>query len=132
MASKACTLVLLFAAALLHTGHAGGDPVPCELEDIRVSSVLTGRRVLNVPQHEVTVENLCSCPQSGVVMSCNLGEVKAVILDTTKIRLLNREEGLCLINSGWPIFNGKPITFTYAAKTPLDFTLYNASPECRA
>ncbi|XP_048573978.1 uncharacterized protein LOC125554470 [Triticum urartu] len=132
MVSKTCILVLLFVAALLHTGHAGGDPGPCELEDIRVSSVLTGRRVLNVPQHEVTVENLCSCPQSGVVMSCNLGEVKAVILDTTKIRLLNREDGLCLINSGWPIFNGKPITFTYAAKTPLDFTLYNASPECPA
>ncbi|XBH83659.1 uncharacterized protein LOC119295237 [Triticum dicoccoides] len=131
MASKTCILVLLFVAAL-HTGHAGGNPGPCQPEDIRVSSVLTGRRVLNVPQHEVTVENLCSCPQSGVVMSCNLGEVKAVILDTTKIRLLNREDGLCLINSGWPIFNGKPITFTYAAKTPLDFTLYNASPECRA
>ncbi|KAF7001511.1 hypothetical protein CFC21_017168, partial [Triticum aestivum] len=69
-------------------------------------------------------------PAERLVMSCNLGEVKGVILDTTKIQLLNREEGLCLINIGWPIFNGKPITFTYAAKTPLDFTLYNASPEC--
>ncbi|XP_044948454.1 TPD1 protein homolog 1-like isoform X2 [Hordeum vulgare subsp. vulgare] len=114
------------------TGHAGGDPGPCSLEDIRVSSALTGRLVLNVPEHSVTVENACKCPQRGVVMFCNLGEVKAVISDTTKLRLLNREQGQCLINSGWPIFNGKPITFTYASKTPLEFTLENASPECRA
>nr|BAK06397.1 predicted protein [Hordeum vulgare subsp. vulgare] len=132
MAFKACILILLFLAALLHTGHAGGDPGPCSLEDIRVSSALTGRLVLNVPEHSVTVENACKCPQRGVVMFCNLGEVKAVISDTTKLRLLNREQGQCLINSGWPIFNGKPITFTYASKTPLEFTLENASPECRA
>ncbi|KAI4963519.1 hypothetical protein ZWY2020_011430 [Hordeum vulgare] len=115
MAFKACILILLFLAALLHTGHAGGDPGPCSLEDIRVSSALTG-----------------GCAAEGVVMFCNLGEVKAVISDTTKLRLLNREQGQCLINSGWPIFNGKPITFTYASKTPLEFTLENASPECRA
>ncbi|XP_048528721.1 uncharacterized protein LOC125508159 [Triticum urartu] len=130
MASKACILILLLVAALLHTGHASGDAGPCQLEDIRVSSVLTGRRVLNVPEYSVTVENTCSCAQAGVVMYCNLGEVKAVISDTTKLRLLSRKQGHCLINSGWPIFNGKPITFTYAAKTQLDFTLDNASPEC--
>lgn len=159
MASKACILILLFVAALLHTGtqeqcntwsssqfnltdpwilcavdvstgHAIGDAGPCQLEDIRVSSVLTGRLVLNVPEYSVTVENTCSCPQGAVVMYCNLGEVNAVIPDTTKLRLLSRKQGHCLINSGWLIFKDKPITFTYAAKTQLDFTLDNASPEC--
>ncbi|KAF7071023.1 hypothetical protein CFC21_076444 [Triticum aestivum] len=130
MASKACILVLLFVAALLHTGHAIGDAGPCQLEDIRVSSVLTGRLVRNVPEYSVTVENTCSCPQGAVVMYCNLGEVNAVIPDTTKLRLLSRKQGHCLINSGWLIFKDKPITFTYAAKTQLDFTLDNASPEC--
>uniref|UniRef100_A0ACD5X8W3 Uncharacterized protein n=1 Tax=Avena sativa TaxID=4498 RepID=A0ACD5X8W3_AVESA len=133
--SKAAStlMILLSVAALLLTCYAAGNDEPsCRLEDIRFTTAATGRVVRGQPEHKVTVENLCSCPQQGVVVYCDADALAASAgpVDRTKIRVLDKKGGLCLVDSGLEMFKGKPVTFTYASRKTLEFTLYDATPRC--
>jgi hypothetical protein len=93
------------------------------MEDIHFTTAATGRVVGGQPEQEVTVENLCSCPQRGVVVYCDADVLaRAGPVDSTKISVLEKDEGLCLVDSGWLMFKGKPVTFTYASNKTLVFT----------
>lgn len=105
-----------------HEGDAGAEKEPCQLSDIHISTVSTGT------EHKVTIDNQCSCPQSGVVVSCPDGVPSGV--DRTKIRLVDSNGHLCLVDNGWQIAKGSPVTFTYASSKALEFTIYNATPRC--
>uniref|UniRef100_A0A0D9XSB7 Uncharacterized protein n=1 Tax=Leersia perrieri TaxID=77586 RepID=A0A0D9XSB7_9ORYZ len=125
MAVKA-TILSLFLAALLCHVHAG-ETTGCELSDIHVSVQKTGKLVEGQPEYRVTVDNTCPCPQSTVTVHCaGLSTVEPV--DRSKISVIDNKN--CIIAGGHGIFNGAPVTFTYAWKTPQDFAVVSARPQC--
>ena len=98
--------------------------------DLQISTVRTGKIVSGQPEYDVTISNQCSCPVSGVMLSCPDGLSSMEAVDSTRIHMVDNKGMLCLLYNGWPISKGSPVTFTYAWKATLDFTLYNATPRC--
>ncbi|XP_062224575.1 TPD1 protein homolog 1-like [Phragmites australis] len=128
MAYGAKATILLFLAALIgfhvQAGNAQGG---CQLSDIVITQKNTGKVVEGQAQYRVTIENKCSCSQANVKVRC-FGVHSVEPVDKSKIRPMDSE--LCIIVDGKPITKGSPVTFTYAAKTPQDFPVVNAKPQC--
>uniref|UniRef100_A0ACD5ZW86 Uncharacterized protein n=1 Tax=Avena sativa TaxID=4498 RepID=A0ACD5ZW86_AVESA len=120
------TIFLLVAALLICHLHIG-DAKTCKLSDIQISAAKTGKLVEGQSEYKVTIDNRCSCPQAGVKLRClNFPSVEPV--DGSKIRRVGSQ--LCLVANGGPITPGSPVTFTYAWKTPQEFTVVSANPRC--
>ncbi|XP_062182091.1 uncharacterized protein LOC133886391 [Phragmites australis] len=126
MGVNATVLLLVLAAlACCHAGAAGnGEQGGCQLSDIKVSQEKTRKVVEGQPEYRVTIENLCPCPQAYVNVHCN-GLPSVEPIDSSKIKV---EDELCMVAS--EMFKGSPVTFTYAWKTPQDFAVVSAEPQC--
>ncbi|KAK3118810.1 hypothetical protein QOZ80_9BG0708400 [Eleusine coracana subsp. coracana] len=126
MAGVAKVAIILFLAAVAAQVNSDvqGQHGGCELSDIEVTQEKTGKVVLGQPEYRVTIENLCSCPQDDVQLHCNrLPSVESV--NSRKIKV---EDQLCKVTSG--LFNGSPVTFTYAWQIPQEFTVVSAVSSC--
>ncbi|KAJ1275534.1 hypothetical protein BS78_05G143300 [Paspalum vaginatum] len=127
MAAKAGVLLGVVAVICCHapTGNAQQKgPGPCHLSDIKVWQEKTGKVVKGQPQYRVTFENLCECPQDYVDVRCNrLPSVEPV--DSRQIKVMDE---LCMLAT--TLFKGSKISFTYAWKTPQDFTVVSATSLC--
>ncbi|PVH66016.1 hypothetical protein PAHAL_1G127200 [Panicum hallii] len=104
---------------------AGNAKGSCQLSDIHISQVVTGKVVEGQPQFQVTIGNQCSCPQAEVMVSC-FGLPSIGTVDKTKIHVVDSE--LCGVAYGGPIAKGSPMIFTYAKMTPQDFPVISAKP----
>ncbi|KAF0895098.1 hypothetical protein E2562_006805 [Oryza meyeriana var. granulata] len=122
---KATVLSLFFLAALLYHVHRG--EAACALSDIHVSVQRTGKLVEGQAEYQVTVDNACSCPQSGVTVRC-LGLSTVEPVDKSKISVIDGQN--CLVAGGAAIARGATVSFTYAWKTPQDFAVVSAKPQC--
>ncbi|CAN6190496.1 unnamed protein product [Urochloa humidicola] len=132
MALPMATLILIVFAllCLASTGAIAKDTEPCQDTDLKISTAPTGKMVRGQPEYRVTVDNQCSCPVSDVVLSCPDGLSSTEPIDRTKIHVVDNRGMLCLVYNGWPIQKGSPVTFTYAWRGTLGFTMYNATPKC--
>ncbi|RLM78234.1 protein TAPETUM DETERMINANT 1-like [Panicum miliaceum] len=119
--------ILLFLVALTCSEHIGNAKGSCQLSDIHISQVVTGKVVEGQPQFQVTIGNRCSCPQAEVMVSC-FGLPSIGTVDKTKIHVVDSE--LCSVANGLPIAKGSPVIFTYAKMTPQDFPVVSAKPRC--
>ncbi|TVU25350.1 hypothetical protein EJB05_27842 [Eragrostis curvula] len=121
------TVVLFFLAAMMNhalNGNAQGQQGACKLSDIMVNQEKTGKVVQDQPEYRVTIENLCTWPQHDVQLYCDrLPSVEPI--DSRKIKV---EDELCKVASA--LFKGSPVTFTYAWKTPQNFTVVSATASC--
>jgi hypothetical protein len=104
-----------------------GDAKSCKLSDIHISLARTGKLVEGQSEYKVSIDNRCSCPQAGVKVRC-FGLPSVAPVDESKIRRVGSQ--LCLVANGGAIAPGSPVTFTYAWKTPQDFTVVSAKPQC--
>jgi hypothetical protein len=125
-AAKA-TAVLLVLAALTCCCHGQNKDDDCQLSDIKVTAVKTGKVVEGQPQYQVTIDNQCICPQHDIRVRC-LGLPSVELVDTTKIVAVDSE--LCLVAGGTLVFHETPIVFTYSSNTPQSFTVVSATPKC--
>ncbi|KAJ1275533.1 hypothetical protein BS78_05G143200 [Paspalum vaginatum] len=129
--AKAANVVLVLAAlicCLVSTGNAQhGHNGGCHPSDIKISLKQTGKLVEGQSEYLVTIDNQCSCPQASVYVRC-LGLPSVEPVDGSRIRAVDGQ--LCLVAGGGQIVRGSPVTFTYAWKTPQDFTVVSAKPRC--
>ena len=121
-------VLLVLAAALVSClalmGNAQQIGGTCHLSDIKVSQEKTGKVVQGQPEYRVTFENLCECPQDYVDVRCNrLPSVEPI--DSKQIKVMDE---LCMLAT--TLFKGSNISFTYAWKTPQDFTVVSATSRC--
>lgn len=125
---KVTVILIVAAAAVLVCCQADTDrPGACQLSDVIVTLVPTGRKVAGHPEYRVTFDNQCACAMASITVSCD-GLRSAEPVDESKIR--PEAGGLCLVNDGMPIAKGSPVTFTYAWKTPQSFPVTMAVPQC--
>ncbi|CAN6371728.1 unnamed protein product [Urochloa humidicola] len=132
MAFPMATLILIIVAllCLVPPGAIAKDMEPCLDTDLKITTAPTGKKVGGQPEYRVIIDNQCSCPVSDVVLSCPDGLSSTEPVDRTKIRVVDNTGMLCLVYNGWPIKKGSPVTFTYAGRGTLGFTMYNATPRC--
>ena len=99
----------------------------CRLADIKISVKKTGRLVEGQSEYKVTIAIQCSYPQGSIYVRC-LGLPSVEPVDATRIRPVDGQH--CLVAGGRQIPRGTLLTFTYAWKTPQDFTVLSAQPHC--
>ncbi|PUZ75119.1 hypothetical protein GQ55_1G123700 [Panicum hallii var. hallii] len=108
--------ILFFMVVVTCSEHIGNAKGSCQLSDIHISQVVTGKVVEGQPQF-----------QAEVMVSC-FGLPSIGTVDKTKIHVVDSE--LCGVANGGPIAKGSPMIFTYAKMTPQDFPVISAKPRC--
>ncbi|CAL5002633.1 unnamed protein product [Urochloa decumbens] len=130
---KKMTTLMLFVCALIclvPTGAIASGMDPCQDSDLQISTAPTGKIVGGQSEYLVTIRNQCSCAVSGVVFYCQDGLSSTEPVDKNMIHIVDNKSMLCLVHNGWPIFKGSQVTFTYAWRTPLSFSMYDATTRC--
>lgn len=120
---------ILVACLLLCTSIRSGEAGGCSLASIAVTQAGTGEWAHGQPVHAVTVRNTCACAQSDVQVDC-AGFASALAVDPAKLRPLPTGGGLCLVNGGAPVVQGRDVTFSYASNTQFGFRPVSSTVSC--
>ncbi|GJN32703.1 hypothetical protein PR202_gb21225 [Eleusine coracana subsp. coracana] len=123
------TIILFLCAAAQAYCHAATDhPGTCNVSDIHVTEVPTGKVVGGQPEYRVTFDNQCSCPIAFIEVQCVPYLPSTEPVDQRKIRYV--ASGMCVLNDKLPLSRGSPVTFNYAWKTPPSFNVTSGVPQC--
>ncbi|PUZ45033.1 hypothetical protein GQ55_8G187300 [Panicum hallii var. hallii] len=120
---------ILVACLLLSTASSSGAAAAgCPPSSIVVTQSGTGEWAHGQPVYAVAVRNTCGCAQSDVKVDC-AGFDTTLAVDPAKLQPLPAG-GLCLVNGGAPVAQGRDVTFSYAWSRQFGFRPVSSTVAC--
>lgn len=86
----------------------------CNLNNINIGSVRSGRVIGGVPEWNVEVINNCSCAQSQITLACKGFQTK----ENVSPSILSIQGDTCLLIDGNPLKGFDAVRFSYAWDPP--------------
>ncbi|OVA15660.1 hypothetical protein BVC80_1313g51 [Macleaya cordata] len=115
----AASLNILFAIVMLSL--VGKGFCQCDLTNIKVSQVSTGKLIEGKAEYEVTVSNNCVCDQKSVTLNC-VGFDTVEKVDPAIFRKVDGDDGHCILKNGEIFHQNDFVKFNYAWDTSFDLT----------